>query len=448
MKQVNKVCLSLLVLLPLSIAANAQWYRLKNYPNLNSGGDTNIYTSSPYLPYVAGNGVILYGAIAHSVYFGHSGDETLMESKNDLDSCKYVYSNGGIGPGNIYSIASKNDSTICFVYTNSDYIGTLLVHSNTNFHPTPKRIEINQPAGGYGSTMPSCFSDNYIYMSTLISYLPIDSIVLYRITIANDSIKRYVTMKYRSPVQLHFTSDSTGFMLCTYVTDSAKSALVKTSDSGKTWRNSFLDSSHIIKGFCFPTPSIGYLTENNGNIYKTIDAGNTWIQLTSPTTMTLNCVSFSNGTNGYIGGKAGILYKTTDGGTSWTKEISGDPNSITSLYTFDTVAYFIDTNYNIYKNEKPMSIESIQANRIEARAFPNPNNNGVFSIELKVNSEKFKVEVYTVLGEEVYSASLPQTPKEALRKIDLGSQPTGIYLYRIISEKGDFIASGKLIIQK
>jgi hypothetical protein len=52
-----------------------------------------------------------------------------------------------------------------------------------------------------------------------------------------------------------------------------------------------------------------------------------------------------------------------------------------------------------------------------------------------------------MLGEEVYKAPLPQTPKGALNTIDLTNQPAGIYLYRITSEKGELVGSGKMVIE-
>ena len=75
--------------------------------------------------------------------------------------------------------------------------------------------------------------------------------------------------------------------------------------------------------------------------------------------------------------------------------------------------------------------------------YPNPSN-GKFSVELKVNSEKLKVEIYNVLGEKIYSQySLPNTQYQ----IDLSKEPSGIYFYRVTTGKGELIGNGKLIIQ-
>ncbi len=91
-----------------------------------------------------------------------------------------------------------------------------------------------------------------------------------------------------------------------------------------------------------------------------------------------------------------------------------------------------------------LGINNIRPPENDVRIYPNPSN-GVFSIQLKGNSEKLKIEVYNVLGEQVYSQF---TINNAQFTIDLGVQPSDIYLYRITSEKGEYVASGKFVIQK
>lgn len=91
-------------------------------------------------------------------------------------------------------------------------------------------------------------------------------------------------------------------------------------------------------------------------------------------------------------------------------------------------------------------IEEVQAKE-EARVYPNPNN-GAFT--LQVNSERLtmnsKVEIYNMLGNEVYYKQFVIPKSKFL--INLSSQPSGIYLYRITDAKGGLIKSGKLVIEK
>jgi hypothetical protein len=74
--------------------------------------------------------------------------------------------------------------------------------------------------------------------------------------------------------------------------------------------------------------------------------------------------------------------------------------------------------------------------------YPNPNN-GTFTIALQNVNELARVVVYNVLGEEVYQIKLNFSDTQ----INLGSQPEGVYFYRVITENGGLIGSGKLIVE-
>jgi len=82
--------------------------------------------------------------------------------------------------------------------------------------------------------------------------------------------------------------------------------------------------------------------------------------------------------------------------------------------------------------------------------YPNPNN-GVFTIvengKLKMENELNTIKVYNILGERVYNAMLKQVQHDDYQ-IDLRSQPNGVYFYRVITENGDLIGEGKLVIEK
>jgi len=75
--------------------------------------------------------------------------------------------------------------------------------------------------------------------------------------------------------------------------------------------------------------------------------------------------------------------------------------------------------------------------------YPNPSK-GKFSFEEQGISDKEQVEVYNMLGEKVLSQYPILTTQYS---IDLSSQPTGVYLYRITNTDGSLVSSGKLIKQ-
>jgi hypothetical protein len=75
--------------------------------------------------------------------------------------------------------------------------------------------------------------------------------------------------------------------------------------------------------------------------------------------------------------------------------------------------------------------------------YPNPSN-GLFQLKI-TNYElgmKNMVEVYNMLGEKELSQYPILTTQYS---IDLSSQPSGVYLYRIINIDGSLVSSGKLI---
>jgi uncharacterized repeat protein (TIGR03803 family) len=92
------------------------------------------------------------------------------------------------------------------------------------------------------------------------------------------------------------------------------------------------------------------------------------------------------------------------------------------------------------------SINEVKVNYNTIKVYPNPSN-GVFTIvengKLKMENEQNTIEVYNVLGEKIYSQL---STLNSQFSIDLSNQPNGIYLYRVITETGELIGSGKLII--
>jgi len=79
--------------------------------------------------------------------------------------------------------------------------------------------------------------------------------------------------------------------------------------------------------------------------------------------------------------------------------------------------------------------------------YPNPNN-GKFNLTIS-NSQlgiTNQVEVYNMLGEKVYTKQV--TIDNSQFTIDLSNNSSGIYLYRVLTETGDFVAGGKFIISK
>jgi hypothetical protein len=88
----------------------------------------------------------------------------------------------------------------------------------------------------------------------------------------------------------------------------------------------------------------------------------------------------------------------------------------------------------------PLSINELTVNRT-ITVYPNPSN-GVFTIEEQGIRDKEQVEVYNMLGEKIYYQTVIRNSQFV---IDLSSQATGVYLYRITNTDGSLVSSGKLI---
>jgi uncharacterized repeat protein (TIGR03803 family) len=79
--------------------------------------------------------------------------------------------------------------------------------------------------------------------------------------------------------------------------------------------------------------------------------------------------------------------------------------------------------------------------------YPNPTT-GIFTISFvgAQNLEPKNIEIYNVLGEQVLAETLRFTQGDKV--MDLSEQPSGVYFYRVVSENGELVGDGKLIIQK
>ena len=92
-------------------------------------------------------------------------------------------------------------------------------------------------------------------------------------------------------------------------------------------------------------------------------------------------------------------------------------------------------------------INSIKNSEDGVTVFPNPNK-GIFTVAFnhaELVSALQTIELYNMLGQKVYSEIRPLADDN---RIDISTQPSGIYLYRIISGDGNLLGDGKIIIQK
>jgi hypothetical protein len=114
-------------------------------------------------------------------------------------------------------------------------------------------------------------------------------------------------------------------------------------------------------------------------------------------------------------------------------------------YNWNLAYYYIDdvivtTDSNYADSLFPSSIVSVSKPKEEVRIFPNPSN-GKFEVNILNIGENSIMDVYNIFGEIIYSKAITDNAQ-----INLSSEPIGIYFYRISTEWGNLMQSGKLII--
>jgi hypothetical protein len=181
------------------------------------------------------------------------------------------------------------------------------------------------------------------------------------------------------------------------------------------------------------------VTDNNGC------TGTSSMSITQPPVLSIVADSI-NATNGNCNGSAWVM---VTGGTPlytylWTGGLITDTirNQCTGNYCstvtdangcIDSVCINIDVSTGI-NNVDNSSIINI---------YPNPNS-GIFTLNISNAPHNYFVEIYNVLGENIYSEPFPKAHDD--NAINLIGQPNGIYFYRVLKENGESVGNGKLII--
>ncbi len=90
-------------------------------------------------------------------------------------------------------------------------------------------------------------------------------------------------------------------------------------------------------------------------------------------------------------------------------------------------------------------IQNIESGAGQITVYPNPSNGNFKFQSPNSELENSNLEIYNVLGQQIYSQ---RSIHNAQFAVNLSAQPSGIYLYRLLSADGSLLAEGKLIIQK
>ena len=114
-------------------------------------------------------------------------------------------------------------------------------------------------------------------------------------------------------------------------------------------------------------------------------------------------------------------------------------NHIQGRNYFPTVARWEACDSNIFQ-----AVPEVQKPLNNVSVYPNPNN-GNFIIALQNVNTPAQVEIYNMLGEKVQSEKLNAANNT---QIEMTSQASGVYFYRVLQENGSLIGSGKVMTEK
>lgn len=194
--------------------------------------------------------------------------------------------------------------------------------------------------------------------------------------------------------------------------------------------------------------NVNNIAQWNGGVWSQVGAG---IDSTVDALCVYGSILCAGGSFDSAGGISANNIAYWDGAT-WDSLGAGINGTVYALCNYSgelcagglfTKAGNINAN-NIARWRSPLSVNTLRTFN-NFKIFPNPTT-GQFTLSLSNVGGKCNVEIYNVMGESVLNETLRFTQGDKV--IDLGSQPNGIYFYRVISEEGSLLGSGKVVIEK
>ncbi len=273
---------------------------------------------------------------------------------------------------------------------------------------------------------------------------PVLSAGFYTVTVTdNNGCVSKTTVNVKQPVVLTSPATTTNNINCF----GSNNGSVSTSPAGGTAPYTYAwsggGSNPVKSGLSAGTYTIT-VTDNNGCISTATST------VTEPTAMVITHDSVSQ-----VGPCNGIAAITVTGGTQpynylWltgnqtTDTIKGQCAGTYCVQVTDNNGCTQTTCITVKLTTGNDNID----NSSSIRVYPNPGN-GLFNVIYDPGKGEVSppiIEIYNILGEKIIKETMLTDKSDNL--IDISSQSSGIYFYRVLKQTGELVGEGKVVIQK
>jgi uncharacterized repeat protein (TIGR03803 family) len=225
---------------------------------------------------------------------------------------------------------------------------------------------------------------------------------------------------------------------------------------------------HMLNSFTSTTgmlPFGGLMNGKDGNLYGTTYSGGEWFDGTIFRCNDSGAITVMANFNDTLGAHPmgsltlatdGKMYGTTYGGGNLTDHagvvfcynIAG--GSLTDVYQFSSTGPKNPQGDLMQTNTIATGINAVAANT-SVSLYPNPNR-GEFTLEIE-NTEtasadakdNVQLQVFNTVGQIIHTEKIQNQTKE--NTVNLGIQPSGVYMYKVVSDNSGMLANGRFVIE-
>lgn len=229
--------------------------------------------------------------------------------------------------------------------------------------------------------------------------------------------------------------------------------ILQSVDSGTTWSARSDTAPATLRGIALKPNGSLYAAGYKGVIVYSSDRGNTWNRVTTPTSQRLMDITFVTGQLGYAVGAEGIVLITEDGGQTWEPQNTPTSQLLTGVqFLTSRTGYVSGAQGTMLKTtDGGVSAISKGSSKIKSYVKPNPFHHSGKAVIKGLNTDELSktisFKLIDKLGHTVVNKKVAP-PKRGRVVIDINRSdlPHGLYVYRILTENGEILEQGKVVI--